>query len=69
MFEKVNPFGKEEMDQETAAQKCGCRCVSGSQTIGNAINLGIASNGCFASCKSTANKKANKSAAKNDKKY
>ena len=69
MFEKVNPFGKEEMNQETAAQKCGCRCVKQSKTIGNAINLGIAGNTCAASCKSTVNKNANYNAAKNDKKY
>ncbi|RDU23855.1 hypothetical protein [Anaerosacchariphilus polymeriproducens] len=69
MFEKVNPYLKDELSKEAVAHKCGCRCVSESKTVGNAINLGISINGCYVTCRGTANRNANYSAAKNDKKY
>lgn len=71
MFEKINPYLKEELTQEAAAHLCGCRCVSNSGTMENVISAAITENACAATCKidSTANKNANISEAINDKKW
>lgn len=69
MFKKINPYLREELTQEAAAHLCGCRCVSGSATVGNAITLAITSNTCVATCKSNANKNANVTEARKDKKW
>lgn len=69
MFKKINPYLREELTQEAAAHLCGCRCVSGSGTVGDAISVAIVSNTCAATCKSKANKKANLTEARHDKKW
>jgi len=71
MFKKINPYLKEELTQEAAAHLCGCRCVSNSKTVGNAITLALVDNTCAATCKkgNKANKKANITEARHDKKW
>lgn len=71
MFKKINPYLREELTQEAAAHLCGCRCVSNSKTVGNAITLAITSNTCAATCRSSnnANKSANLTEARYDKKW
>lgn len=61
MFEKVNPYLKEELNGEAVAHLCGCRCLANSNTMNMVINRGINRNGCYASCQSDfdANRDAN----------
>lgn len=71
MFKKINPYLREELTQEAAAHLCGCRCVSNSGTVGNAISMAISGKTCVASCKkgNSDNKNANLSEARHDKKW
>lgn len=71
MFEKVNPYLKNELSDQAVAHFCGCRCYSGGGTITGTINIAKGSNTCFQVCESgnSANYDANYIAAYNDKKY
>lgn len=69
MLKKVNPYLKEEMTVAEAAHKCGCRCHSGSGTVGAVIQIALDYNGCAATCQGSANYTANFNEAINDKKW
>lgn len=71
MFEKINPYLKEELTQEAAAHLCGCRCVSNSGTVGDAISAAIDGNTCAATCQdgNSDNRNANITEAYGDKKW
>lgn len=71
MFEKINPYLKEELTQEAAAHLCGCRCVSNSGTVGDAISIAIDGNTCIATCRedNIDNANANYGDAYKDKKW
>ena len=71
MFEKVNPYLREELNMEAAAHLCGCRCVSGSAPVGSTIQAALNGSTCAATCvgSGTSNYNANLSDARNDKKW
>lgn len=69
MFEKVNPYLKEELNEQAAAHLCGCRCASNTNTINTVIGRAVAVNGCDKSCVGQTNEQANYAAAYADKSW
>lgn len=71
MFEKVNPYHKEELNKEAVAHLCGCRCRTGTGTMNIAIQEGMNINACAATCDptSTTNRQANITEAYSDRKW
>ena len=67
MFEKVNPYLKEELNEQAAAHLCGCRCASNTDTINSVILSAIKINSCDNSCVGQTNYEANYIAAYNDR--
>ncbi len=50
MFEKVNPYLKEELNEQAAAHLYGCRCASNTKTVLDIIAYAKTYNRCYASC-------------------
>lgn len=69
MFEKVNPYLKEELSNEAVAHACGCRCASNTGTVGDAISIALDRNGCYATCIGDTNGNANYTEAYGDRKW
>lgn len=69
MFEKVNPYLKEELNEQAAAHLCGCRCASNTNTINSVISNAVSFNGCDNTCIGQTNDQANYLAAYADKRW
>lgn len=67
MFKKVNPYLKEELNEQAAAHLCGCRCASNTNTVNSVISYAASYDGCYASCVGDTNGNANYSEAVADK--
>lgn len=67
MFEKVNPYLKDELNEQAAAHLCGCRCASNTDTVNSVILSAVLVNGCDKSCVGQTNENANYDAAYADK--
>lgn len=67
MFEKVNPYLREELNEQAAAHLCGCRCASNTNTINSVIGSALSFNGCDKTCIGQTNEQANLIAAMQDK--